>query len=103
MDRNEMKETSLKSIRLANSFLKVTLGLREEATRADGLPLDLAEHLATEELNMLVNRDDVEPEMLVWGLIKVIDLLMDFGDISMRDITYGLDVLIEKITNGEIE
>jgi hypothetical protein len=87
----------IKSIKFANEFLKITRGFKTEADRPDGLPQDLKEHLANEHLNAMIKDHDLEPEMLVWGMLHMIEILLKFADLDPEDLTDVMDKFVEYV------
>lgn len=91
---NEYQQEMIKSVTFANEFLKITRAIRVESERSDGLPQDLKEHLANAELNALIKDQDMEPEMLVWGLMHVVEILLKFSELAPEDLTEIMDTFI---------
>lgn len=87
----------INSIKFANEFLKITRGFKIEADRPDGLPQDLKEHLANEHLNSMIRDHDLEPEMLIWGMLHMIEILLKFSDLDPEDLTDVMDRFVEYI------
>lgn len=90
-----------KSILIASEFIKVARGFKVEAERADGLPLEIKEHLANEHLDRVLTDNDIEPEMIIWGLMKIIEILLAYTDQSVDDLTTTLDKFISYLDMGE--
>lgn len=94
---NEHQQEMIKSVTFANEFLKITRAIRVESERSDGLPQDLKEHLANAELNALIKDQDMEPEMLVWGLMHIVEILLKFSDMSAEDLSEVMDGFLEVV------
>jgi hypothetical protein len=89
-DRDDL----IKSVMIANEFIKVIHGYAKERARDDGLPQDLAEDLANDYLNNLMEDNNIEPEMLIWGLMKIIEILLVSADLEPTDLSANLDNFI---------
>jgi hypothetical protein len=95
-----------KSILLANEFLKLLHGLLNENLREDPLPPELQESLANEHLKNTIEKYDIEPEALVWGLVKIVEMLLVTNNINPTDLSQGIDrfvALVESDPNLEIK
>ena len=90
-----------KSILIASEFIKVARGFKVESERNDGLPQDIKEHLANEHLDRVLADNDIEPEMIIWGLMKIIEILLGFTDQSVDDLTATLDRFIQYLDSQE--
>lgn len=94
MSLTPAQEELIKSITFANEFLKIVRGFKIEADRPDGLPQDIKEHLANEYLNNLINDEDLEPEMLIWGMLHMIEILLEYADLDADDLTAIMDKFV---------
>jgi hypothetical protein len=95
MDKN--KEEVLKSLLLANEFLKLSHGFKVDSERPDKLPMEIKEHLANTQLEELIERENIEPELIVWGLLKVIEILLQFTKTTPEELSEGIDLLIKTV------
>jgi hypothetical protein len=86
-----------KSILIASEFIKVARGFKVEAERPDGLPPEIKEYLANDHLDRVLSENDIEPEMIIWGLMKVIEILLGFTEHSVDDLTKILDQFLDYI------
>ena len=100
---NPQQDELIKSITFANEFLKIVRGFKVEGDRPDGLPQDLKEHLANERLNSLIKDQGLEPEMLIWGMLHMIEILLEYADLDAEDLTAIMDKFVNYIKNKEIE
>ena len=92
-----------KSILIASEIIKVARGFKVESERNDGLPQDIKEHLANEHLDRVLADNDIEPEMIIWGLMKIIEILLGYTDQSVDDLTATLDKFILYLDTQEGE
>ena len=97
------QEELIKSITFANEFLKIVRGFEVEANRPDGLPQDLKEHLANERLNTLISDQGLEPEMLIWGMLHMIEILLEYADLDAEDLTGIMDRFVNYIREKGVE
>jgi len=93
----------INSVKFATEFLKVIRGFKVDQERPDSLPTEIKEHLANEHLNSLIKEHDLEPEMLVWGLIHIIEVLLRFNDLSPTDLVEVMEKYVDFIKSGEID
>ena len=100
---NPQQDELIKSITFANEFLKIVRGFKVEGDRPDGLPQDLKEHLANERLNSLIKDQGLEPEMRIWGMLHMIEILLEYADLDAEDLTAIMDKFVNYIKNKEIE
>lgn len=94
---NKHQTDLIKSIEFANEFLKIVRGFKVEENRPDGLPQDVKEHLANEHLNTLIRERELEPEMLIWGLLQMIEVLLKYCDLMPEDLSSVMDKFVEYI------
>jgi hypothetical protein len=64
------------------------------------LPQEIKEYLANEHLNKLITDQGLEPEMLVWGLLHMIEILLKFANLQPNDLVEIMDKFVESISNG---
>jgi hypothetical protein len=83
---NQEQEDLVKSINFANEFIKIVRGFKLDQERQDSLPQEVKEYLANEHLNKLITDQGLEPEMLVWGLLHMIEILLKFADLQPNDL-----------------
>jgi hypothetical protein len=100
---NPQQDELIKSITFANEFLKIVRGFKVEGDRPDGLPQDLKEHLANERLNSLIKEQGLEPEMLIWGMLHMIETLLEYADLDAEELTSIMDKFVNYIKDKEIE
>ena len=46
------------------------------------MPQEIKEYLANEHLNTLIAEQEIEPEMLVWGLLHMIEVLLKASNLQ---------------------
>jgi hypothetical protein len=97
---NQEQEDLVKSINFANEFIKIVRGFKLDQERQDSLPQEIKEYLANEHLNKLIADQGLEPEMLVWGLLHMIEILLKFANLQPNDLVEIMDKFVETITNG---
>jgi len=96
---NQEQTTMIKSIQFANEFIKIVRGFAVESNRPDGLPHEIKEHLANAKLDSLLIEEHIEPEMLVWGLMQMIEMLLKFAQLTPEDLIVTMEKLIETVGN----
>lgn len=79
---NQEQQDLIKSIKFANEFIKIVRGFKLDHDRQDSLPQEIKEYLANEHLNTLIAEQDIEPEMLVWGLLHMIEVLLKASNLE---------------------
>ena len=87
----------IKSITIANEFLKIVRGFKIDAERTDSLPQDVKEYLANEHLNSILKEKEIEPEMLVWGFMHMIEILLKYADLDPEDLTQVMDHFVKYV------
>ena len=87
----------IKSITIANEFLKIVRGFKVDSDRKDSLPQEIKEYLANEHLNTIMEDKEIEPEMLIWGLLHMIEILLKYSDLSPEDLTEVMDSFVKYI------
>jgi hypothetical protein len=97
---NQEQQDLIKSINFANEFIKIVRGFKLDQERQDSLPQEIKEYLANEHLNKLITDQELEPEMLVWGLLHMIEILLKFANLQPNDLVEIMDKFVESITNG---
>lgn len=97
---NQEQEDLVKSINFANEFIKIVRGFKLDQERQDSLPQEIKEYLANEHLNKLIADQGLEPEMLVWGLLHMIEILLKFANLQPNDLVEIMDKFVESISNG---
>jgi len=85
---------AIKGLTLATEFMKITHGFKVESARENPLPEEITEHLANARLKEISEREGIDGELLVWGLLKVVELLMLSNDVMPDDLFESLDGLI---------
>ena len=94
----------LKSLRFANEFLKITHGIQVENQREDKLPEEVIVGLANSQLDSYIEENKLEPDMLVWGLLSVIEMVMKFAELDHNELTGAMDSFINFIEEkGELD
>jgi hypothetical protein len=93
-EQTEDQNDLVKSLRFANEFLKVTRGFKVESQRPDGLPQELREHLANEHLNSLIEEHELEPEMLIWGLLHMLEVMLKYAGLSPEELSEVMEQFI---------
>ena len=71
-----------KALIIASEFIKIARGFKVESERANGLPPEITEHLANDHLDRVLSENNIEPEMIIWGLMKIIEILLAYTDQS---------------------
>ena len=79
---NQEQMDLIKSIKFANEFIKIVRGFKIDHDRQDSLPQEIKEYLANEHLNTLIAEQEIEPEMLVWGLLHMIEVLLKASNLQ---------------------
>jgi hypothetical protein len=97
---NQEQMDLIKSINFANEFIKIVRGFKLDQERTDSLPQEVKEYLANEHLNQLITDQGLEPEMLVWGLLHMIEILLKFANLQPNDLVEIMDKFVESISNG---
>ena len=65
-------------------------------------PEEIIEHLANNELEDLINKFDLDPEMLIWGMVHILELTMKIAEIQPDQLATMLDEYIDwKEKNGD--
>lgn len=100
---NQEQQDLVKSINFANEFIKIVRGFKADQERKDSLPQEVKEYLANEHLNQLITDQGLEPEMLVWGLLHMIEILLKFANLQPNDLVEIMEQLVENISkeNGD--
>ena len=76
----------MKMVNFANEFLRVAHDIKKESDRPDQLPEEVQEYLANKQLDDLIKADDLEPEMLVWGLVNIIEILLRYSQLDPSEL-----------------
>ena len=101
---NQEQSDLIKSINFANEFLKIVRGFKVDQDRQDSLPQEIKEYLANEHLNQMITDQELEPEMLVWGLLHMIEVLLRFANLKPDDLISVMQQYINYVQNeGEQE
>lgn len=87
----------INSINFANEFIKIVRGFKLDQERQDSLPQEIKEYLANEHLNQMIKDKDLEPEMLVWGLLHMIEILLKFAGLEPSDLVDVMDKFVEYV------
>jgi hypothetical protein len=87
----------IKSITIANEFLKIVRGFKVDSDRKDSLPQEIKEHLANEHLNTIMEEKEIEPEMLIWGFLHMIEILLKYADLEPDDLTSVMDSFVKYV------
>jgi hypothetical protein len=95
MDREEELAT-IKMINFANEFLKVAHGIKKESDRADQLPDEIQEYLANEYLDRLLKEENLEPEMLIWGLVNIMEIVLKIADFSPDQLSEVITLFVKQ-------
>jgi hypothetical protein len=96
---NQEQEDLVKSINFANEFIKIVRGFKLDQERQDSLPQEVKEYLANEHLNQLITDQGLEPEMLVWGLLHMIEILLKFANLQPNDLVEIMEKFVQTLTN----
>ena len=100
---NQDQKDLINSVKFATEFLKVIRGFKMDQERADSLPTEIKEHLANERLNSLIKDQGLEPEMLIWGMLHMIEILLEYADLDAEDLTAIMDKFVNYIKEKEID
>jgi hypothetical protein len=87
----------IKSITIANEFLKIVRGFKVDESRKDSLPQEIKEYLANEHLNTVMEDKEIEPEMLIWGFLHMIEILLKYADLDPEDLTSVMDSFVKYV------
>jgi hypothetical protein len=100
---NQEQQDLIKSINFATEFIKIVRGFKADQERKDSLPQEVKEYLANEHLNQLITDQGLEPEMLVWGLLHMIEILLKFANLQPNDLVEIMEQFVEAISkeNGD--
>ncbi len=96
---NQEQRDLIKSINFATEFVKIVRGFKADQERKDSLPQEIKEYLANEHLNKLITDQDLEPEMLVWGLLHMIEILLKFANLQPNDLIEVMEQYVEYVQN----
>ena len=96
---NQEQQDLIKSINFATEFIKIVRGFKADQERKDSLPQEVKEYLANEHLNQLITDQGLEPEMLVWGLLHMIEILLKFADLQPNDLVEIMEKFVQTLTN----
>jgi hypothetical protein len=96
---NQEQSDLIKSINFANEFIKIVRGFKVDQDRKDSLPQEIKEYLANEHLNKMISDQNLEPEMLVWGLLHMIEILLKFADLQPNDLVEIMEKFVQTLTN----
>jgi hypothetical protein len=96
---NQEQMDLIKSINFANEFIKIVRGFKLDQERTDSLPQEIKEYLANEHLNKMISDQNLEPEMLVWGLLHMIEILLKFADLQPNDLVEIMEKFVQTLTN----
>jgi len=97
---NQEQKDLIKSINFANEFIKIVRGFKLDQERQDSLPQEVKEYLANEHLNKLITDQGLEPEMLVWGLLHMIEILLNVAELEPTDLVEIMEKFVEQISNS---
>lgn len=86
MVNREEEINMMKMVNFANEFLRVAHDIKKESNRPDQLPEEVQEYLANKQLDDLIKEDDLEPEMLVWGLVNIIEILIKYSQLDPSEL-----------------
>ena len=85
----------VKMINFANEFLRLAHDIKKESDREVQLPDEIQEYLANEHLDQLMKEDELDPEMLVWGLVNIIEIMLKFTEMTPDQLTQVLSVFVK--------
>lgn len=98
MNPEEQKQLTY-SLQFANEFLKLSRKVQKEVKREDQLPEEIVGHLAGQELESIMSDLKLEPEMLLWGLLNIIEILVRYSELEPEDLTEMIDMFITRKKN----
>ena len=94
-DEDVSKNEMINSLRFANEFLKVTRNVQVATTKSDPLPDEILQHLANDQINDVINKFDLEPEMLIWGMVRILEIVMRFAELDPDELSEMIDHFIK--------
>jgi hypothetical protein len=92
---NQDQKDLINSVKFATEFLKVIRGFKVDQQRTDSLPVEIKEYIANEHLNTLIADHNLEPEMLVWGLVHIIEVLLRTSEVSPDDLVVIMEQYVD--------
>ena len=95
---NQEQQDLIKSINFATEFIKIVRGFKADQERKDSLPQEVKEYLANEHLNQLITDQEIEPEMLDWGLLHMNEILLKFANLQPNDLVEIMEQFVETIS-----
>ena len=96
---NQEQMDLIKSIKFANEFIKIVRGFKIDHDRQDSLPQEIKEYLANEHLNTLIAEQEIEPEMLVWGLLHMIEVLLKASNLQPDELIKIMEQYVDYVEN----
>lgn len=85
----------VKGLTLANEFLKILRSFKLEQDRDNPIPHDVSEALANAQLNYFMEKHNLEPEHLVWGLVQVIEMFLKLTETDPEELSGAIDHFIQ--------
>lgn len=92
---NEQQTEVVKGLTLANEFMKVLRSFKLEQERDNPIPNDVGQALANAQLDLVMEKNGLDPEHLVWGLVQVIEMFLKLTDTSPEELSGAIDHFIE--------
>ena len=89
------QEEMITSIKFANEFLKIARGAKKELEHENHLPDEIVVHLANEQLKKIIEDFKLDPEMLVWGMVSILEIVLRYAELSAEELGEVLDKFIE--------
>lgn len=99
------KKDLINSLKFAIEFLKILRGFKLDNERQDSLPFEIKEYLANEKIHTMMSDNDLEPEMLVWGLVQMVEVLVRYAELDhdkLMALCEGLLEYIKKTRDEEL-
>lgn len=85
----------VKGLTLANEFLKILRSFKLENEREDSIPHEVSEALANAQLQTVMEKHNLDPEHLVWGLVQVLEIFLKMTDTDPEDLSGAIDNFLQ--------
>lgn len=95
MSEKEKRIEVIKSMTLANEFLKILRSYKLEIEKENPMPDEVVETLAQTHLNHVMEKFGLDPEHLIWGLVQILEMFLSLTDTKAEDLSGALDRFIE--------
>lgn len=98
---NQQQVETLKGLTLANEFLKILRSYRLDQNKDNPIPHEVSETLANAQLSYIMEKHELEPEHLVWGLVKMIEMFLTITDTEPEVLSSAIDRFINFVEEQE--